>query len=121
MWPMYHAAMTPTTGDWEVIESLLPDGWRDQAWTTQAFRRVRYTQEPGQLLRLLLFYAVSGTGQRETLKQAKVAGLATMSQVALFKRLKTSAPWLEWIATALCGLLRNASPAINRRVRAIDS
>ena len=112
----------PSTSDeWSVIETLLPEGWSQSARDTGAFRRARYVKEPREILRLLLFHAVSGTGERETLREAKVAGLAQMSQVGFHKRLRTSGAWLEWIAAGLCEGLRNSRPEGSRRVRAIDS
>jgi len=108
--------------EWNVIESLLPDGWQASARTTRAFRRVRYTSEPRDLLRLLLFHAVNGSGLRETVAQAKAAGLASMSQVGLYKRLKTSGAWLEWIAAHQAAALRERPRVPNgMRLRAIDS
>ncbi len=117
------AGMTPAKNDeWELIERLLPEGWKESARTTNAFRRVRYTSEAGQLLRLLLFHAVNGSGLRETVAQARAAGIGSMSHVALFKRMKTSGPWLEWIAAHLAKGLREL-PRVegSRRLRAIDS
>jgi hypothetical protein len=115
--------MTPTRVDeWKIIEGLLPAGWAEAARTQKAFRRARYTSSAGQLLRLLLFHAVNGSGLRETVVQAKAAGLETMSQVALYKRMKTSGRWLEWIAAQLASTFRNQPRAPgSRRLRAIDS
>jgi hypothetical protein len=55
---------------------------------------------------LLLFHAVNDGGLRTTVAQAKAAGIASMSAVALHKRLKTSGAWLEWIASGLCRSFR---------------
>ncbi len=108
--------------EWTIIEGLLPSGWEDAAREQQAFRRVRYTSTPGALLRLLVFHAVNGSGLRETVVQAKAAGLESMSAVALFKRMKTSGPWLEWIAARLAGQFRERPRAVGgRRLRVIDS
>jgi len=110
--------------EWSIIEKLLPDGWQHKAVELAAFRRVRYTQSPTQLLRLLLFHAINDGGLDTTVTQARAAGIADMSKVALFKRLRTSAPWLRWIASSLCEQFRGGpapkiSPAC--RLRAIDS
>ena len=110
------------TDEWTIIEGLLPSGWEDAARAQRAFRRVRYTSTPGALLRLLLFHAVNGSGLRETVVQAKAAGLESMSPVALFKRMKRSGPWLEWIAARLAGQVRERPRAMgSRRLRVIDS
>lgn len=100
--------MSPEAGkaEWQIIESLLPPGWEEQARQKGAFRRVRYTQSPGDLLRLLLFHAVNDGGLRQTVTQARLAGVAHMSMVGLFKRLRSSGSWLTWIASELCRRLR---------------
>jgi hypothetical protein len=108
--------------EWRVIVALLPDGWREAARALGAFRRARYINDPAVLLRLLLFHAVNDGGLRETVAQARASGLVELSQVALFKRLGTSAPWLAWIGAGLCRQLREdrqLPPGL--RPRAIDS
>jgi len=74
------------------------------------------------LLRLLLFHAVNDGGLRETVAQARASRIAAMSQVALFKRLRTSGPWLAWIGAGLCRALRE-QPRLPQglRPRAVDS
>jgi hypothetical protein len=108
--------------EWDVVTSVLPDGWEDQAWELRAFRRVRYTATPAELLRILLFHAVNSGGMRETVTLAEEAGLGGMSAVALFKRLRTAGPWLRWIAAGLCAGLRSEFRLKHGlRPRAIDS
>jgi hypothetical protein len=99
--------MKPAPSDeWRVIQSMLPTGWREAAREHGAFRRARYLDDPAVLLRLLLFHAVNDGGLRATVAQARASGIATMSQVALLKRLRTSAKWLAWIGAGLCHELR---------------
>ncbi len=113
---------TTTTDEWAILEQLLPDGWREQARSTGAFRRARYLEDPAVLLRLLLLHAVNERGLRETVAKAQAAGLAKLSPVALYFRLRTSTRWLAWIASELARLLRtDAPPAGGLRLRAIDS
>jgi hypothetical protein len=108
--------------EWSVIESLLPEGWQEAAREKRAFRRARYTKEPASLLRLLLFHAVNSDGLRETVAQARASGIASMSQVALLKRLRTSSAWLAWMGMQLCQRLRE-QPRLPEglRPRAVDS
>lgn len=108
--------------EWGVVQGLLPAGWEQAARECGAFRRARYLPEPGALLRLLLFHAINDCGLRETVAQAKVSGIADMSQVALLKRLRSSGAWLAWIGAALCRTWREA-PRLpeTMRVRAVDS
>lgn len=108
--------------EWKVIEGLLPRGWNEAARERGAFRRARYTADPAALLRLLLFHAVNDGGLRETVAQARASGIAEMSQVALFKRLRTSGAWLSWLGAELARSLRE-QPRLPKelRPRAIDS
>lgn len=98
---------TSKADEWQVIEGLLPLGWKAAARECKAFRRARYMTDPAPLLRLLLFHAVNDGGLRETVAQARASGIADMSQVALLKRLRTSGAWLAWIGAELCKLLRD--------------
>lgn len=108
--------------EWKIIQSLLPASWEEAAKELKAFRRARYTPDAGSLLRLLLFHAVNDGGLRETVAQARASGIASMSQVALFKRLKTSGTWLAWIGAELSRSFRE-EPRVphGMRIRAIDS
>ena len=118
MWAM----KKPQSDEWSVIKKLLPRGWKKAARVTGAFQRARYTLDPGPLLRLLLFHAVNDGGLRETVALAKASGIIAMSHVSLFKRLKASGPWLEWLGAELCRGLRD-EPRLPEglRPRAIDS
>jgi hypothetical protein len=115
--------MRPASPDeWKIIESLLPSGWQDAARELKAFERARYMPDPPALLRLLLFHAVNDAGLRETVSQARAAGIADMSQVALLKRIRKSADWLAWIVAGLCEQLRGpARVPAGLRPRAVDS
>ena len=113
--------MAKDIGEWRFLQKLLPPGWEEAAVACGAFLRARFTKEPAQLLRLLLYHAVGDGSLRTTAAKAKAAGIASMSSVALFKRLKTAGPWLEWIASGLCRELREDPPCPgNLRLRAID-
>lgn len=108
--------------EWGIIEKLLPTGWREAARAHGAFRRVRYLSDPGALLRLLLFHAVTDFGLRQTVAQARASGIAAMSQVALLKRLRQSGDWLAWLAAQLCqGYRERPRTAHGWRLRAVDS
>lgn len=113
--------MVKNGDEWRLISRLLPLGWEEAARACGAFKRTRFMKKPDELLRLLLYHAVSGGSLRTTVAQAKVAGIASMSPVALFKRLRTSAAWLEWIAAGLCQQLRDVPPVPEGlRLRAVD-
>ena len=87
--------------EWEVILSLLPEGWAEAAKELNAFQRARYLPDAASLLRLLLFHVTSDGGLRASVAQASISGIGKITQVALFKRMKTSVAWLTWIASRL--------------------
>lgn len=113
--------MSQDIGEWRLVQKLLPSGWEAAARTCGAFKRARYMKEPAELLRLLLYHAVGAGSLRTTTAQAKAAGIASMSPVGLFKRMRSSVAWLEWIAAGLCEELRE-SPALpgGLRLRVLD-
>ena len=107
--------------EWRLIRSLLPIGWEEAARTRGAFNPEAGSFPQVIMLPILLYHAVNDGSLRTTVTQAKAAGIAAMSPVALFKRLGTSAAWLEWIAAGLCQQLRDAPPVPEGlRLRAID-
>jgi IS4 transposase len=113
-----------TIGEWPVLEQLLPKGWGEAARTLGAFFRARYLKTPGEVLRLLLTHAAGDGGPRVTVAQARIAGLPSMSQVALRDRLRESVGWLEWMIRELSEsrLRRDAAPEIagGLRPRLVD-
>lgn len=90
--------------DWEIIESFLPDGWRKKGRELWAIRRCRNFSSPDELLRVLFIHLAEGCSLRETSVRVKEGGIATISDVALLKRLKSSGEWFRWMAE---GVMRN--------------
>jgi hypothetical protein len=89
-------------------ESLLNAGWLNtierlggaeklekEAREVGAFRRVREVKCAVDLLRLTLAYCLGAMGLRLTAAWAETVGLASLSNVALLKRLRKTVPWLE--------------------------
>ena len=87
--------------DWEVVCRFLPVGWEDKARELGALRRCRKFDSAEALLRTLLIHLANGCSLRETVARAHHGGLATISDVALLKRLKMSGEWLRWMAEHL--------------------
>ena len=73
----------------------------------EAAREVRCAVD---LLRLTLAYCLGSMGLRLTAGWAEASGLAAFSKVALLKRLRRTAPWLETLVGRL--LLRSLIAAI---------
>ena len=107
--------------NWEVLQQFLPRGWEDQARTSGALRRTRGVDDAASLLRVLLMHLAQGCSLAETAVRAREAGLAEMSSVALFKRLRASESWLLWLAQQLGGVGQGVWAAPQRVVRAIDA
>lgn len=112
--------------DWEVIESMLPQGWMEMARELGALRRTRGFADARALLRVMLIHLGDGCGLRDTAARASQAGLADVSDVALLKRLKSCERWFEWLALQMRTLpptqasVEVAGLLGARRVRVVD-
>jgi hypothetical protein len=87
--------------DWEVLLSLFPMGWQEQAVLSGAVERLRGFESAGDLLRVLLLHVGRGYSLRETAVRAKLAGWTEVSDVALLKRLRKARNWLRQMCVAL--------------------
>jgi hypothetical protein len=97
---------TPTLLDenWHTLLTLLPRHWKTIALNTGAIsRKMRAFDSADSVLRTLLLHVARGYSLRETTVRAKAAGLASVSDVALLKRLRCSEQWLK---TLCCLLLK---------------
>ena len=85
--------------EWELLASFLPAEWRELARETGAMRRARgEITSPEVLLQILLMHVATGLSLRQTVARARAQGLASLSDVALLKRLRTSEAWLGELA-----------------------
>jgi hypothetical protein len=81
---------------WPYLLSFLPEetDLEETARECGAIRRKRSIQSAVDLLRLALVYAFCGLSLRQTAAWAETAGVATLSDVALLKRLRGASSWL---------------------------
>ena len=91
---------------------------------TGAFRRAREIECAVDCLRLVLAYCLGALGLRLTAARAEALGIASISNVALLKRVRKALPWLErlvarLLATAAQGECDIAA-AHGRLVRLVD-
>ena len=89
-----------------------------------AFARARKVKCAVDQLRLILAYCWGTRGLRLTAAWAEAIGLASLSNVALLKRLRHSADWLEQVVSRLTGAsAREAGVAAakGRPVRLVDA
>jgi len=124
---LYSGHMEPAWSEnWQCLKRFLPAGWEDMARTTGAWRRApRSLPSTEVLLRVLLIHLADGCSLREAVVRAKQGGLADISDVALFKRLRAAGEWLRWMAVEM--LRRWDAPCAppawleGRRVRVVDA
>ena len=113
------------TTEWEIVEGMLPEGWAEQAKAQGALKRKRKVGSASELLRHLLLHAGGGLSLRQTVVRAAQWGLARMSDMALFKRLKGSGEWLGWMCRRLAeerdGERNWAVPGGELRMVVVDS
>jgi len=111
--------------DWEVLRDWLPEELNGLARQYQFFQRARGLNDAERWLRLILMHVAGGLSLEQSALRARELGLADVSGVALFKRLRKSRAWLE----SLCRhLLQEQQQRLGRcvwpsqyRVRAIDA
>jgi hypothetical protein len=109
--------------NWRVLLSLLPPSWEQLGSSSGAVRRLRGFSSLESLLHTLLLHVGCGWSLRETVVQAKLAGLAEVSDVTLLNRLRDAENWFR----QLCELLLleqgvNLKPSIcGRNVRLLDA
>jgi hypothetical protein len=107
--------------DWAVLSTFLPVGWDEQARTLGAIRRARYIKEPATVLRILLLHLASGCSLAETAARASAGGLAQISAVGVYKRLRAAEPWLLWLAQQMRGAANLPLDVLGRKLRAVDA
>jgi Transposase DDE domain len=87
--------------DWELLCSFFPNGWRDLARATGALKGLRQDKSEENYLRVLMMHFGCGLSMVETVTRARQGGVANLSSVALFKRLRKSTEWLYELCRAL--------------------
>jgi Transposase DDE domain len=87
--------------DWPVLLSVFPPAWEQLARTSGAVRRLRGFPSIEALLRTLLLHVGCGWSLRETAVQAKLAGIADVSDVTLLNRLRDAENWLRLMCQQL--------------------
>jgi len=113
----------PELEDWPVLLELLPVGWEQAGRSSGSVKRLRGFSSIEALLHTLLLHVGCGWSLRETAVQAKLAGIADVSDVTLLNRLRDAEAWLR----LLCQQLWHESgvslqPALGgRAVRVLDA
>ena len=89
--------------DWDIVKRMLPADWEESARQCGALRRCRNVDSAETLLRLILLHVAGGLSLRQTAARAEAFQWAVISDVALLKRLRASANWLEYLCSVLWG------------------
>lgn len=87
--------------DWSLITRFLPERWREKAKELGALQRFRKFPDVDSLLRTLLDHVAQGYSFRDTAMRATWFGGASISDVAVWKRLKLAGTWLSWLAEGM--------------------
>jgi hypothetical protein len=87
--------------EWEVITQLLPPQWRESARATGALQRSRNIRDASTLLLLILLHAAAGLSLRQAAARARRTGLASITDVGLLKRMRSSGRWLHALAASM--------------------
>ena len=87
--------------DWQVLQGLFPAGWEELGRSSGAVARLRGFNSLNDLFRTLLLHVGCGWSLRETAVQAKLAGIADVSDVTLLNRLRQSEDWLRQLCQQL--------------------
>ena len=87
---------------WGFVRSLLPEDLDGMARTHGAMRRQRGgIRDAETLLRLILLHVGGGLSLEQTVVRAREQGLARVTAVALFKRLRAAEKWLAALTAEL--------------------
>lgn len=80
---------------WSILRQWLPDDLSERARSDGFFQRARGLEDAELWLRLILMHVAGGLSLKQTVVRARQLGLAEVSSVALFKRLRRSQKWLQ--------------------------
>jgi hypothetical protein len=80
---------------WEILRGWLPADLDERARACGFFQRARGLQDAECWLRVILMHVAGGLSLQQTAVRAQELGLASVSSVALFKRLAKAGDWLR--------------------------
>lgn len=87
--------------DWERVIDLIPLDLESSARAEKAFERRRKVRSAADLLRVVLEYALGDLSLRLTGAWANLIGIASMSDVAVLKRLRGCERWLAKLVASM--------------------
>lgn len=118
-------AYTMLEEPWRFVRAMLPENLESLAHEHGAMRRRRgEVKDAETLLRLILLHVGGGLSLEQTVLRAREQGLAELSAVALFKRLRRSESWLRALTAEMLRQMpgpKLASLDGHYQVRALDA
>ena len=109
----------------EQLFNLLPEGWEEKAKELGALRRPRKIKTADELLHMILLYLTEGKSFRGTSALMRLAGETNLSDVAVLKRMRKSAGWLQCLCENIyrqAGLIVEKPQWLNGKdVQVVDS
>jgi hypothetical protein len=111
--------------EWGILRSWLPQDLNASAKRFDFFQRARGLTDGERWLRLILMHVAGGLSLAQTAVRARELGVASISGVALFKRLRKAEAWLGSLCQHLLAEQQNRLGPCpwpsQYRVRAIDA
>jgi len=115
----------PLPEEWEILRAWLPQDLDERAKQCAFFQRQRGLTDGEKWLRMILMHVAGGLSLEQTAMRARELGLAEVSGVALFKRLRRAEKWLQNLCQHLLTEQRQRLGKCewpkDYRVRAIDA
>lgn len=105
------------------IAKYLPEGWEKAAREQGALTRGREIKTASELLEIIMLYLTVGESFGTTATLLNLTTEMTISKTAIYKRIKGSWKWLQWISESMCaqnGMLMPKPEWLDREVNAVD-
>lgn len=111
------------TGDvsaWDDFLACLPANWREIAEASGVLKGQRKDKDPETLMHVLMLHLLCGYSLRETSAIAAEAGIASLSDVAVLKRLRKSTDMFRALCSELFGKVKNNEDFSDYHIRLLD-
>ncbi len=105
---------------WDDFLACFPANWREIAAATNVLKGQRKDKEPERLMHVLMLHLLCGYSLRETSAIAAEAGIASLSDVALLKRLRKSSDMFKELCAAMFGNVSCGADFDGYRIRLAD-
>jgi hypothetical protein len=111
---------TGNISGWDDFLRCLPANWREIAESSGVLKGQRKDKDPETLMHVLMLHLLCGYSLRETSAAAEEANIASLSDVALLKRLRKSTGMFRGLCSEMFGEFRNNDDLSDYRIRVVD-